>query len=141
MARDLDNADSSVILTSLSFHTSRGSSISPYTTLFNALKRCSLANLQCEAFLSNPASKNQAAWRNLSSSLVLSTFGWRVHFPNAGKLLHAKSMLIDQKILYVGSGNFTHSAAHNNWECFIRTDSQSAIADYLLFIQQLKDAS
>ncbi len=81
--------------------------------------------------LSNKYNENTAAH--------LEKHGIKVLFDNESKKLHAKLCLIDDKIIYTGSHNFTYSAMKRNSESSVRIVSENEaekIKEYFTKIQE-----
>ncbi len=75
---------------------------------------------------------------NKETAKYLRKNGIKVLFDNESKKLHAKLCLIDDKIIYTGSHNFTYSAMKRNSESSVRiisTDEAEKIKKYFINIQ------
>lgn len=55
--------------------------------------------------------------------------------------IHAKAFIIDQKIAYLGSADFTCSSLSSNYESIIRTEDQEAIQELLSEVKRLYNSS
>jgi len=55
--------------------------------------------------------------------------------------IHAKAFVIDQKIAYLGSADFTCSSLNSNYESIIRIEDQAAIQELLSEINRLYKSS
>ena len=76
---------------------------------------------------------------NTNTAAYLEKYGIKVLFDNESKKLHAKLCLIDDKIIYTGSHNFTYSAMKRNSENSVRIvsyDEAEKIKEYFTKIQE-----
>jgi len=65
----------------------------------------------------HPATKGN---RGAGNTIQLS--GMYIHHVTGNRLLHAKTCVIDEQQIWIGSGNFTAAAAHHNYEAYLRAD-------------------
>ena len=49
--------------------------------------------------------------------------------PESTNLIHSKIFLVDEKILFLGSANFTYSAFQTHYETIIKVEDEKAIED------------
>ena len=57
--------------------------------------------------------------------------------PLTPKLIHSKMMIIDDKILIIGSHNYTQSAFTMNHEASVVIESESELADFIKYFDNL----
>jgi phosphatidylserine/phosphatidylglycerophosphate/cardiolipin synthase-like enzyme len=57
--------------------------------------------------------------------------------PNAFQLMHHKLAVIDDRILFNGSGNWSGSAFFNNFEFFVRYDHEPVVAPFISLFERL----
>ena len=60
---------------------------------------------------------------------------------NIGKFIHSKIFIIDDKIAYLGSLNFTYNGSRRNHETRIRTTDIKALNELLLEFEELYESS
>lgn len=78
--------------------------------------------------------------RNAFARDVLIALGVKAFLLPSMKLLHAKTVMIDNKIAWAGSGNWTAAASNHNHEFYIRTTDPlavSALAGFHLELDRL----
>ncbi len=51
--------------------------------------------------------------------------------------MHAKIFVIDDKIVFLGSANFTYSAFNTHYETVIKVEDQKAIKDIIKEVEEL----
>jgi len=61
-----------------------------------------------------------------------------VQFDTPQKRLHAKITVIDEKIVYIGSHNYTHSAFKYNNEATVRVESEQLAKEVINYIKGLR---
>jgi len=77
--------------------------------------------------------------QNRKTGRLLEKKGVRVFYDSPNKSTHTKLILIDQRLIFLGSHNFTQSALRHNNEISILLDSPAlavGIRDYILNIMQ-----
>jgi len=71
-------------------------------------------------WLPAPSGIHPATKGNGGAGRAIVDAGMRIHFVQGNKLLHAKTAVIDESSVWIGSGNFTAAAAHHNYEAYIQ---------------------
>lgn len=106
------------------------------SALINAAKR----NVDITIIFEKSSDKDDLSNKyNENTASYLKKHGIKVLFDNESKKLHAKLCLIDDKIIYTGSHNFTYSAMKRNSESSVRIVSNSEvekIKEYFTKIQE-----
>lgn len=80
-----------------------------------------------------PSKTHPATLSNITTGKTAANNGIRTEFMPQNRLLHAKTLVIDGLICWVGSGNMTAAAAGHNHEIYSRFESQKCatkIVDY-----------
>lgn len=75
---------------------------------------------------------------NIKTAKYLENNGINVVFDNISRKLHAKMCLIDNKIIYTGSHNFTYSAMQKNSESSVKIVSEKDAYDVKKFFENIK---
>lgn len=101
-----------------------------YDRLTLALLDAPRRGLQCRMLASNPLSSGSLGLIDRASRLALKETGWQLRQPPPARLLHAKTWLIDDSIIWIGSHNLTAKTMQRNIEASIRTTSQAITATY-----------
>ena len=105
-------------------------------TFINAAKR----NVNVTIIFEKSSDKDDLSNKyNTNTAAYLEKYGIKVLFDNESKKLHAKLCLIDDKIIYTGSHNFTYSAMKRNSENSVRIvsyDEAEKIKEYFTKIQE-----
>lgn len=123
MAADIAAAKLCVYVSSLSLHPPRRSSTTNIALLWTALERATLNRVTVNMYLPSPSKAHPATAMNQSAAERLHAIGVKVIFLPTVRLLHAKTVSIDDKIAWVGSGNWTAAATAHNREAYLRTTS------------------
>lgn len=130
MAADIAGAMATVTISALSLHPPRHATGSNICKLWDALKAAIDNGAALDFFLPAPAKTHPATAMNGHAAERLHALGARVHFVQVQNLLHAKTVAIDNRLAWVGSGNWTAAATAHNHEAYCRIDSP-AIAQRL----------
>ncbi len=76
---------------------------------------------------------------NLHTAKLLQAKGINVYFDSPQRTTHAKVVIIDKKIVYIGSHNFTQSALRYNHEASVRIVSPSIAKEFSDYMEALKN--
>lgn len=125
LCADLREARSRIIITALSLHPPRTSADKPIFRLWQALSEATGKQVQVDFILPLPSKAHPATMQNMSAAQKLHDLGAHCHFAPADRLLHAKTVAIDNQIVWIGSGNWTAAASAYNHECYIRADTRA----------------
>lgn len=123
MALDIAMARSSVLITSLSLQTAETCPGHPLGILWAAMHEAAQRGAAITFVLPQPARSHPATAYNIHAGYAMQSAGVRVIYAPAGNLLHAKTVTIDESIVWVGSGNWTKAAAAWNREAYLRCQS------------------
>lgn len=130
LAADIAAARSEVLITSLSLQPRRAATDHPITRLWSALAAAADAGALVTFILPTPHRAHPATQFNHAAARDLFEIGVRALFAPPANLLHAKTCAIDNRIAWVGSGNWTAAASAHNREAYIRAESP-ALAEKL----------
>ncbi len=125
MRADCEKATHSILISSLSLAPPRHPSQTPFGRLWQSWADAAARNVQVTFFLASPTKVHPATAQNATAGALAFKAGIRVRFVPQPNLLHAKSAVIDEHIVWIGSGNMTAAAAHHNHEIYIRVESQN----------------
>jgi phosphatidylserine/phosphatidylglycerophosphate/cardiolipin synthase-like enzyme len=123
LADDIAQARHSVLLSSLSLQPRKPGSSNPVSRLWDALETAVRAGASIIFMLPQPSTSHPATAYNLTAANNLSALGARPVFAPPSNLLHAKTCAIDDRIIWIGSGNWTAAAAAHNREAYLRCES------------------
>ena len=70
-------------------------------------------------WLPAPMTNAPATRGNFGAGRAITEAGMHVHYVIGNQLLHAKQTVVDEIIIWIGSGNFTSAAAHFNHEAYL----------------------
>jgi phosphatidylserine/phosphatidylglycerophosphate/cardiolipin synthase-like enzyme len=133
MTADIAAAERSIIMTALSCLPPRTLKMDTFTRWWLALADALKRGIAVQIALPKPSLSHPATMRNEAAAADFRAVGATVILIPPTNLLHAKSVAIDSRIAWVGSGNFTAAAAHHNRECYLRTDDARAVAELAAF--------
>lgn len=120
MAADCNAAQSDIALSALSLLPPRTNSPGEWPTLWQALIAAAARGVRVTLYLAKPSPINLATTRNHGTAATANAHGIACRLIPGPHLLHCKSLTIDSRIVWIGSGNFTSAAAHHNHEAYIR---------------------
>lgn len=123
MAADIAAAARCVTISSLSLHPPRKSNTANIAHLWTALAAAVKNGSIVTVYLPAPSKAHPATAMNQAAAHRLHAIGVLVVFVPSVRLLHAKTVSIDDKIAWVGSGNWTAAATAHNREAYLRVDS------------------
>lgn len=138
LADDIGDADFCVTLTAVSYLHARKLQGTPHARLCAALFSASARGRHVTVILPASSRNHPATSQNNSQAKYLHDHNVNVHLVPMPNLLHAKTALIDNRIAWSGSGNFTAAACNHNHELYMRTDDLATSEKIYLFHQYLK---
>lgn len=134
----IKKAEKSIDISMFLFKTSKYAS-NRANILLEALASASERGVKVSLLLEKSAKKkDNVTFVNKKSALKLLERGVNVLFDGVGSLTHTKTVVIDGKISFIGSHNFTHSALKYNNELSLRVDSEQFGEKVLKYIEGLK---
>ncbi len=96
-------------------------------------------NIKIRALLNIESMGHAITKINTRTGNFLMRYGCEVKFYHVGHLVHAKMMIIDKKILILGSHNWTKSAFSRNKEASIIVEGVNSIKPYRQYFDDLWD--
>ncbi len=75
---------------------------------------------------------------NISVARRLEERGVKVYFDSPRRITHAKVVIIDKRIVYIGSHNFTQSALKYNHEVSVRVVSPAFAEELVRYMEELR---
>jgi tetratricopeptide (TPR) repeat protein len=103
--------------------------------LFHALLECTKKGLSVEIILSD----DRANFRNLGINFqTIIEVGGELRISRFPRLMHHKFCIIDQRLLFTGSYNWTRNAEHNNLENVILSTEKLLTDQFLQAFEDLK---
>lgn len=130
ITKDIEAAEGCIYITALSMHPPKRGIESIHSQLLlaaiEAVKRGVTVNIALPA----SSAHHPATAQNASTMQILSMYGIKCHAIPPTNLLHAKTVMVDNEVLWIGSGNWTAAAAHHNHEMYARVVSRACAGEY-----------
>lgn len=123
LVADLAAAQVSIVVSSLSLHPPRARRVGNIGQLWQAITDAAARGVAVAFYMTRPTSSHPATSFNAAAAATLHAAGVAVHLLPPARLLHAKTVSIDNQIAWVGSGNWTAAAATHNREAYLRAAS------------------
>jgi len=120
---DIAAAHHSIKLCAMSMLPPRQSQHGPWTDAFAALASQASNGVDVHLTLPAPHRAHGATSRNAHAATAAHAAGWRVTLLPGPRLLHAKLIIIDEGISWIGSANLTTAAWSHNHERYVRVRS------------------
>jgi phosphatidylserine/phosphatidylglycerophosphate/cardiolipin synthase-like enzyme len=102
-----------------------------------ALIRAAERGLHVEAVMDIAKKDDLTTKFNLDTGDELAEAGVIIRYDDVRQRMHAKTMVIDGRITYIGSHNYTHSALKYNDEITARIVSEGTAGETIEFIKSL----
>jgi phosphatidylserine/phosphatidylglycerophosphate/cardiolipin synthase-like enzyme len=131
LAHDVIEARESITITALSFLPPGQKQVGLWPALWREICAASDRGVRVTLVFPAPTRAHPATAANSSAAAAAHAAGMRVHQVRGPRLLHAKQVIIDENLCWVGSGNFTAAACTFNHETYARIKSQSLAARLL----------
>lgn len=122
MARDVRAATASASLSAISIQPPRSKTPGQWPDLWAALVAAAARGVRVTLYLPPPSNTHPATRFNSNTATVAAAAGIATRFLRGPRLLHCKSLVLDARVVWIGSGNFTSAAAHHNVEAYLRTE-------------------
>ncbi|KAB2924161.1 MAG: hypothetical protein F9K25_17915 [Candidatus Contendobacter sp.] len=90
--------------------------------LLDTLARCARRGLQCRGILASSETINSRSPFNQGAAAILITAGWRIRGMRQ-RLLHEKTLLIDRRMVIIGSHNISKASLTTNHDTSIAITS------------------
>jgi len=134
---DCASACNQIMISALSFSVETKSTRGHFGKLWQTLALKAACGVIVRIVVPRPSKAHPATARNAGAALVAHSMGISVHFVPATNLLHAKQLIIDHRVLWVGSANLTAAAWHHNHERMARIESDLLSTRALNWLQGL----
>lgn len=95
-----------------------------YRALINATRR----GVRCRALLAEHGRTRSTRWFNVKARKDLEINGWQIRLIKAPRMLHAKCIIIDNRVMAFGSHNFSLTAARENIDLSVMIEGGNACA-------------
>ena len=122
MATECDKAAKSIHISALSLLPPGPNSTGSWPDLWRSWCASARRGVRVDFWLpaTNPIYPATSGNRKAGSTIQLN--GMYIHYITGNRLLHAKTCVIDEQQIWIGSGNFTAAAAHHNYEAYLCAD-------------------
>lgn len=138
MHENVEASTQSIYISALSMQAPAHKSITPHSKYMRAIAAACARGVRVCVWLAKPRPDIPATHANTGARQWLMAQGIECRFCDDGKLLHAKTMVIDGLLLWIGSGNMTAAAAHHNHEAYLCVSDTSAARRWLDKLHSLK---
>ncbi|MBI3304063.1 MAG: phospholipase [Deltaproteobacteria bacterium] len=105
--------------------------------LIDAAKR----GVQVQVFLDRSEGQDFSTEANRSVAKELRRHGIKVRLDSPARTTHTKLVVIDQRYVFLGSHNFTHSALRHNNEASVLLDSPQIAKQVLSYVHRIEAES
>ena len=78
---------------------------------------------------------------NLKVAYKLTAGGVKVYLDNPKKTLHAKFLVVDRRLVLLGSTNWSYYSLSNNWETNLLVDSRKIAEEMFVYFETIKKDS
>jgi phosphatidylserine/phosphatidylglycerophosphate/cardiolipin synthase-like enzyme len=131
------DAQHSISISAISMFPPLRHSEAPFSHLWAAWTAAAKRGVQVQFFLPAPQPAHPATLRNASAAAIAFKAGMRTRFVPGPRLLHAKSIVIDARNVWIGSGNMTAAAACLNHEFYVNFISEDCAARILAALNDI----
>jgi phosphatidylserine/phosphatidylglycerophosphate/cardiolipin synthase-like enzyme len=104
-----------------------------------ALIRAAKRGVRVRAFLDISEEDDFSTEANRTVAADLRRHGISVQFDSPGRTTHTKLVIIDQRYVFVGSHNFTHSALRHNNEASVLIESPQLAQEALAYLKGIEE--
>jgi phosphatidylserine/phosphatidylglycerophosphate/cardiolipin synthase-like enzyme len=111
---------------------------SPSNQLIDALIKAKKRGIDVEVILDIRQKSDRSTKRNLETGKMLTNAGVEVTFDTEQITTHSKLLIIDEKIIVIGSTNWTYNALTANHESSIVFDSRETATELIGFFEKIK---
>jgi phosphatidylserine/phosphatidylglycerophosphate/cardiolipin synthase-like enzyme len=122
LAQDIAAATGSVSMSALSMLVPQPVATNAMAHLWRAMVDAADRGVIVDVYLAAPNSFAPASRCNIQAAEKLARSACRCHLVKGPRLLHANTAVIDNHVLWVGSGNLTAAAAGRNHESWLRAE-------------------
>ena len=111
---------------------------SPSNQLIEGLIKAKKRGVDVEVILDIRQKSDRSTKRNLETGKMLTNSGVEVTFDTEQITTHSKLLIIDEKIIVIGSTNWTYNALTANHESSIVFDSRETATELMEFFEKIK---
>jgi len=111
---------------------------SPSNQLIDGLINAKKRGVDVEVILDIRQKSDRSTKRNLETGKMLTNAGVEVTFDTEQITTHSKLLIIDEKIIVIGSTNWTYNALTANHESSIVFDSRETATELIGFFEKIK---
>ena len=130
--RSIDEANESIYIAMFLMKYDAGDSFDWANDLIRALVRAKKRGLNVYVVLENSVEINQAAYSYLRAN------GIEVRFDSPDRTLHAKVVVIDGKVAFIGSHNWSESGLYWNHEVSVEIKSREVAQEVISYIMGIQ---
>lgn len=120
IAKDCKEAESSISISAISMFPPLRNADGDFCHLWQSWCEAAARGVSVDFFLPAAMQAHPATLRNHSAARMAYERGMNTHVVQGPRLLHAKSVIVDHRIVWIGSGNMTAAAAGMNHEFYVR---------------------
>lgn len=129
---------SKISLTGLSYLFPSRTALGPWRALHGNISLAPVRGISVRVMLPAPSKAHPATAQNARTAKQFADYKVQVHLIAPTKLLHAKSLLVDDRLACVGSGNWTQAATCHNHEIWTVTDDPGVVAQLRQIHDQIR---
>jgi phosphatidylserine/phosphatidylglycerophosphate/cardiolipin synthase-like enzyme len=123
-----DSAKISILISAMSMIPPRTGVSNAWRSLFDSWIAARKRGVAVAIYLAAPQQLPTATRGNNDAGAAAVRGDLSIHFVRGSRLLHAKSLVLDEKQVWIGSGNYTLAATSSNVEMWVNFESR-VIAD------------
>jgi phosphatidylserine/phosphatidylglycerophosphate/cardiolipin synthase-like enzyme len=111
---------------------------SPTNKIIGEIIKARKRGLTTEVILEYSDRDSHVQTENLKTALLLTNSGVSVYFDPLEKTTHSKLIIIDGRIVFLGSANWTYSAVTKNNETSVMLESEGMADHYINYFDKIK---
>ena len=92
--------------------------------LVDTLVNASLRGVDCRCIIDQPHILNRRIPFNTKAARKMQDAGWKIRMMPAAKTLHEKILLLDKRLVIIGSHNISKASAISNFDTSLAVDSE-----------------
>jgi phosphatidylserine/phosphatidylglycerophosphate/cardiolipin synthase-like enzyme len=131
MKADVDAARWHIAMSAISIQPPRSKTPGDWPRLWAALCAAAARGVTVDLYVPRPTPQHPATRFNSYTASEAAAAGIHCHLIRGPRLLHCKSLVVDGRFVWIGSGNFTSAACHHNIEAYTRSDRPDFAAQVL----------
>jgi phosphatidylserine/phosphatidylglycerophosphate/cardiolipin synthase-like enzyme len=123
LLHDITASNRHIVISALSFLIPTEKQKGPWPDCYQALVDAAARGVRVDVHIPPPSRSHPATARNAASAEQLHREGIKVTFHQGPRLLHAKQLILDHLVVWIGSANMTCAAFAHNHEAMCRIHS------------------